>query len=579
MPVLPIEVLSTSTIKYDGTNHNIDSASWQWFADRYYGGFRCRVAEADLPADPTDIDSVVLTVMAGTSNPGGTTGLLTAITDGGAWGGSYTPLSEWSAAASANGTTSASWGDWTINTTQDSTDCATPVAAAIDASVNDGGYRYFSILWKPDSTVGFEYVQIYTTGNTTPGNRPYVTASYLAPANFTASLPAIAPTVTVDALGVDVDVDATGVSALGTGAGTARLIDVYLPRTGTKPASGWPVVVFVHGGRWVAGSKNLGPSENSTSRPLVEKFTDEGYAVASVRYRLCEESLITSTITHSFPRNVHDILAAMEYLHTNAADYRIDSSKMILGGHSAGGHLAGFAAIAAATSDSTTYNGSQNSTSDRPAGYGYSDTASPWQFDFDESGQLSAPAPIGIMLWDTPVDVYLATTIGGMAGTANTNARKALMGEALGSAVYDTEDEADLNHYIAGDGTVYTTAKSAGDIPPIFFLYGTNEDVVLNSASITAMESALDAIGYDTSTGVGVLNTSGGLTKHSVARDHADVLRGQAPDFAEGIAWLAEVTAGAPSLPIYVGADRADVMKAGTADVDAVYVGSTKAWP
>lgn len=580
MPALPIEIVSCAGIRYDGANNKIDYTDWSWFADRYYGGWRCRVAEADLPDDPTDIDSFVLTLVASSNQSGSSNGLWTAIADGPAWSGSVTPLSEW---ATTHGTTAATISGATNTVPIAMANVATPVGSAIDASTNVSGYRYFSLLWKPDSTGGTAYFQVSSTSAAHVPNRPTIAATKPAPANFTAEPDtAISPSVSVGALGSHNDISCTGVSALGSGdgAGTYRKIDFYPATTGTGNR---PTIFFVHGGGWNTGSKSLGISENNLTYSFAERFTGLGYNLVSVNYRTFTAQVFYAAVDRSWPMNLHDIRAAMEYVHTNASDLKVDVNKVVIGGHSAGGHLALWAALTACTDDSTEYTGLRTSAT-RPAGYGLTDGASPFKFDFDETGELTSTLkPIGVMLWDAPVDTYEMTTIPGAQATINGIARKILFGEVTGNSVpAATYDEPDLNHYIAGDGgTSYTTPLSASDIPPIFFMSSSVEDVVENSAGIDALETALDTLTsptYDTSTANGVLNTAGGLTKHLVARSHANVLKDNGPNYSEATAWLGEVFSESP-LPAYVGASQADALKVGTQDADALHYGATQVWP
>lgn len=58
------------------------------------------------------------------------------------------------------------------------------------------------------------------------------------------------------------------------------LADLYRPE-GTPPATGWPGVVYVHGGGFVRGSKN----DRSITR-LAKALSDQGFVVASIDYRL-----------------------------------------------------------------------------------------------------------------------------------------------------------------------------------------------------------------------------------------------------------------------------------------------------
>jgi acetyl esterase/lipase len=75
------------------------------------------------------------------------------------------------------------------------------------------------------------------------------------------------------------------------------MLDLYLPPRRAQNADRPPLVVWVHGGAWRAGSRKDMPLG-----PLVER----GYAVASVDYRL-------STAAR-FPAQVHDLKAAIRFL-------------------------------------------------------------------------------------------------------------------------------------------------------------------------------------------------------------------------------------------------------------------------
>jgi acetyl esterase/lipase len=100
-------------------------------------------------------------------------------------------------------------------------------------------------------------------------------------------------------------------------------LDLHLPE---KPSP--PLIVFVHGGAWRAGSKNDMPLHG-----LVER----GFAVASVDYRL-------STVA-PFPAQAHDIKAAIRFLRAHSAEYGLDTSRIVIAGSSAGGHLAALVGV------------------------------------------------------------------------------------------------------------------------------------------------------------------------------------------------------------------------------------------
>src|SRR4051812_6786359 len=95
--------------------------------------------------------------------------------------------------------------------------------------------------------------------------------------------------------GVKVEKDIAYVS----GGGAAQALDLYLPEAASdKPL---PIIVWIHGGGWAAGSK--------AGCPLVD-MTTKGYAVASVEYRFSQKAL--------FPAQIQDCQAAIRFIRANA---------------------------------------------------------------------------------------------------------------------------------------------------------------------------------------------------------------------------------------------------------------------
>ncbi len=104
-----------------------------------------------------------------------------------------------------------------------------------------------------------------------------------------------------------------------------QLLDLYLPQDQTAPV---PLVVWVHGGAWRAGSRTQVPIT-----PLLE----HGLAIASVDYRLSGEA--------AFPAQIHDINRAIDYLHIHAEKLGLDPERFSIAGSSAGGHLAALVGV------------------------------------------------------------------------------------------------------------------------------------------------------------------------------------------------------------------------------------------
>lgn len=89
-----------------------------------------------------------------------------------------------------------------------------------------------------------------------------------------------------------------------------------------------PLIVYVHGGAWRAGSKSDVP---------IAALLEEGFAIASVDYRLSTQAV--------FPAQIHDIKAAIRFLRASAQRFQIDATSIAIIGSSAGGHLAALVGV------------------------------------------------------------------------------------------------------------------------------------------------------------------------------------------------------------------------------------------
>jgi acetyl esterase/lipase len=100
----------------------------------------------------------------------------------------------------------------------------------------------------------------------------------------------------------------------------ALRVDLYLP----KNFSGrMPVILCIHAGGWARGNKRRCPA-------LI--LVDNGYAVASIEYRLTGEA--------AFPAQIEDCKAAVRWLRANAAKFNFNPDRIGAWGHSSGAHLA-----------------------------------------------------------------------------------------------------------------------------------------------------------------------------------------------------------------------------------------------
>lgn len=102
---------------------------------------------------------------------------------------------------------------------------------------------------------------------------------------------------------------------------TALKLDVWYPRDNPNPT---PTLVYIHGGGWIFGSK-----EGSVYQFL--PYLEKGWRVVNVEYRMAGNSLA--------PGAVEDTRCALRWIYRNAKQFNFDTTKIVLTGHSAGGHL------------------------------------------------------------------------------------------------------------------------------------------------------------------------------------------------------------------------------------------------
>ena len=98
-------------------------------------------------------------------------------------------------------------------------------------------------------------------------------------------------------------------------------LDAYV-RKGTGGPT--PTVIHIHGGGWVAGRKE-------TAILGLLPYFEMGFSVVNVEYRLAQVSLA--------PAAVEDCRLALRWVFKNAKEYGFDTTRIVVTGGSAGGHL------------------------------------------------------------------------------------------------------------------------------------------------------------------------------------------------------------------------------------------------
>jgi len=113
-------------------------------------------------------------------------------------------------------------------------------------------------------------------------------------------------------------------------AGTRPMrLDVFKRRH--DPPTRAPVFVYVHGGGWVIGHKG------QQGRLLLHELASAGWIGVSVEYRLSPRA--------TFPDHLHDVKRALAWVKQHIAEHGGDPEFVVIGGGSAGAHLASLAAL------------------------------------------------------------------------------------------------------------------------------------------------------------------------------------------------------------------------------------------
>lgn len=114
--------------------------------------------------------------------------------------------------------------------------------------------------------------------------------------------------------------------------GATLMLDVYTHSKNLgeepwirRPIEPKPTLIYFHGGGWASGDR--------TSRIMyVLPYVERGWAVVNVDYRLLGQT--------NLPGCIEDCLSAVDWTFKNALKYKFDTTRIVVSGESAGGHLA-----------------------------------------------------------------------------------------------------------------------------------------------------------------------------------------------------------------------------------------------
>lgn len=117
-----------------------------------------------------------------------------------------------------------------------------------------------------------------------------------------------------------------------------QVIDFYAPRIPSGSGALAPLVVVLHGGAWRA------PYDRRHITPFADFLARRGFAVANVEYRKGAEG--SAELAGRWPDTFDDVAAAMDALPALVRETlpQADPRRTVVTGHSAGGHLALWAA-------------------------------------------------------------------------------------------------------------------------------------------------------------------------------------------------------------------------------------------
>ncbi len=114
--------------------------------------------------------------------------------------------------------------------------------------------------------------------------------------------------------------------------GRRNRLDVWR-RSDLADDAGAPVLIQVHGGAWVTGSKE------QQGAPLMGHLAERGWVSVAVNYRLGPRS--------TWPDQIVDVKRAIAWVKEHIVEYGGDPDFVVITGGSAGGHLAALAALTA----------------------------------------------------------------------------------------------------------------------------------------------------------------------------------------------------------------------------------------
>ncbi len=107
---------------------------------------------------------------------------------------------------------------------------------------------------------------------------------------------------------------------------TLTRLDLFLPK-----GKNWPTMIFVHGGGWDTGDKDLKVAGADVYGNIGRYFAEQGIGTAIISYGLMPEV--------NWKTQVLDVAKATAWVYAHIHEYRGDAKSIFLAGHSAGAQL------------------------------------------------------------------------------------------------------------------------------------------------------------------------------------------------------------------------------------------------
>lgn len=211
-------------------------------------------------------------------------------------------------------------------------------------------------------------------------------------------------------------------------------LDLYLP-AGDGP---FPLLVWVHGGAWLEGSK---------ASPPAMPWLNRDAAVASLNYRLSQHAI--------FPAQIEDCKAAIRWLRANAGRYHLDTNRLVVWGSSAGGHLV---ALLGTTSDIKTFDVGEH---------------------LDQSSAVTA-----VVDWFGPTDFLQMNPMSGETGKMDHDAPDSPESKLIGGPIRNNPDKVMKANPIS-----YISSSD----PPFLIMHGDQDPLVAHGQSVILFDALRDA--------------------------------------------------------------------------------------